>query len=327
MKNKRLFAASLCMACACASMAQDAAVDAERRENMKKDATTVRLIYPQWQGGLVDRHMPDLPKEDSSRGYFLGAKILEMLAPETSDRTLEVPVSQEYGERKIDKGIIDRDAVVRQTKAALELLREADPDRIATLGGECSVSVAPFAHLMKKYEGETAIVWLDAHPDISLPYDDYPGYHAMALTACMGMGDAEIMSMLPAKCDASKAIVVGLRAYEKTGGTKERQERIGLASLSPEEVRENSDALIAWLRKTGAKKVLLHFDMDVLDPAEIIAAVGTDPNGLSIEQAIRIINDVNQECEIVGLTVAEPMPRVAIKLRNMMKRLPLLGNQ
>ena len=29
-----------------------------------------------------------------------------------------------------------------------------------------------------------------------------------------------------------------------------------------------------WLKSCGASRVLIHFDMDVLDPAEIIAAVG-----------------------------------------------------
>ena len=44
---------------------------------MKKETTPLRLIYPQWQGGIVDHWMPDIPVEDSSRGYYLGAQLLE----------------------------------------------------------------------------------------------------------------------------------------------------------------------------------------------------------------------------------------------------------
>ena len=33
-------------------------------------------------------------------------------------------------------------------------------------------------------------------------------------------------------------------------------------------------------KNTGVSKVVIHFDMDVLDPAEIIAAVGIEPNGM-----------------------------------------------
>ena len=47
-------------------------------------------------------------------------------------------------------------------------------------------------------------------------------------------------------------------------------------------------------------------------------------NGMKIEEVIRVINDINKEFEITGLTVAEPVPRYAIKLRNMLKQLPLI---
>ena len=79
-----------------------------------------------------------------------------------------------------------------------------------------------------------------------------------------------------------------------------------------------------WLASTGVSKVVIHFDMDALDPADLIAAVGVEPNGMKIKEAVRVINDVSSQYDLVGLTVAEPMPRVAIKLRNMLDQLPLL---
>ena len=64
--------------------------------------------------------------------------------------------------------------------------------------------------------------------------------------------------------------------------------------------------------------------MDALDPTEIIAAVGTDPDGMKMEEVIRVINDIAAEKELVGLTIAEPMPRTAIRIKNMLNQLPLL---
>lgn len=157
------------------------------------------------------------------------------------------------------------------------------------------------------------MIWIDAHPDITLPGDVYPGYHVMAVTTCMGYGDKEILSALPAKIDPSKILFVGLRNWERDE-IKIRQKQYGIKSISGEEVAKNSDAIRAWLKSCGASKVVIHFDMDVLDPAEIIAAVGTDPNGMKIEQIIRVINDIAAEKEIVSLTVAEAMPFVRISL-------------
>ncbi|WP_455674913.1 arginase family protein [Phocaeicola sp.] len=289
---------------------------------MENKTSTLRLIYPQWQGGVVSHWMPDIPADDASRGYYLGAQFLNMLAPESTQTTVEVPVSLDVNDRKEEKGISARRVIVEQTKVALEKLREKNPDRIVTLGGECSVSVVPFSYLAEKYPDDVAVVWIDAHPDVNLPYDDYKGYHAMALTACLGMGDEEIMHTLPGKFDASKALIVGVRSWDK--GMKERQEELGIKGLSPMEVADNSSAIMLWLKNTGVSKVVVHFDLDVLDPAEIIAGVGVEPDGMKINEVVRVINDIASEYDLVGLTVAEPMPRIAIKIRNMLHQLPLL---
>lgn len=291
---------------------------------MEHHTNTIRLIYPQWQGGIVSHWMPDLPPEDASRGYYLGAQLLKMLAPESSQKVVEVPVSLEIGERKVEEGVSDRSAILKQSRAALEKLREHNPDKIVTLGGECSVSVVPFTYLAGKYPNDTAIIWIDAHPDINLPNDEYPGFHAMALAACMGMGDAELTGMLPGKVDASNVLIVGLRAWEKDGGTRERQKEMNIKSLSPSETATNSDAVLNWLKERGVSRVLIHFDLDVLDPAEIIAGVGVEPGGMKIKEVVRVINDIASRYDLVGLTIAEPMPRLAIKIRNMLNELPLL---
>lgn len=291
----------------------------------KPETSVLRLVYPQWQGGVVDHWMPDIPAADSSRGYYLGAQLLTLLAPETTAITAEVPVSLDIDDRATEKGISARKAIVKQTGAALDIVRENVPARIVTLGGECSVSVVPFTYLAARYPDDVAIVWLDAHPDVNLPHDDYKGYHAMALTACLGMGDEEIMKMLPAKFDASKALIVGLRSWDT--GMKERQEKLGIRGLSPAKVAGNSDAILEWLESTGVSRVVIHFDLDVLDPAEIIAGVGVEPDGMKMEEAVRVINDIAARYDVVGLTVAEFMPRIAIKMKRMLGELPLLSGQ
>ena len=291
-------------------------------QNMENKTSTLRLIYPQWQGGIVDHWMPDIPADDASRGYYLGAQLLNFLAPESSQKTAEVPVSLDINDRKTEKGVSARNVILKQTKAALEIIRENAPEKIVTLGGECSVSVVPFTYLAAKYPDDVAIVWIDAHPDINLPYDDYKGYHAMALTACLGMGDEEIIDTLPGKVDASKALLVGLRSWDN--GMQERQKELGIKGLPPKEVADNSSAIMEWLKGTGASKVVIHFDLDVLDPAEIIAGVGVDPDGMKMDEVIRVINDIAAGYDLISLTIAEPMPRIAIKLRNMLNRLPLL---
>lgn len=285
---------------------------------------TLRLIYPQWQGGDVGKTIPELNEKDSSTGYYLGAELLEFLAPKDSKTKIaKVPISLEYpksGVRESKNGILNYDEIVKQSKAALEILNTHKPDKILTLGGECSVSIVPFSYLAHKYSGDVAIVWIDAHKDLNLQGDKYQGYHAMALAATFGLIDKEgIARILPAHFNPKDSIIVGLRDFE---GKKERLEEIGVKTLSPDEARD-SKKLLEWLKSRGKSKVVVHFDLDVLDPSELAMAVGVVENGLKIAEVVNLINAINTNYDLVGLTIAEHMPRVAIKLRNMMRELPL----
>ena len=284
---------------------------------------TIRLIYPQWQGGNITRLIPDLPSDDASQGYILGAHLLNFLAPKTKNQTITIPISEDTN-RIEENGIIDYKPILKQTKEALNIIKELNPDKILTLGGECSVSVVPFTYLAEKYNNDIAVIWIDAHPDITLPEDKtYNGYHAMAVTAIMGKGDKDIISTLPAQITPDKILFVGLRDWEREE-IKKRQKEYNMKHLTPDEVSENSSKILEWIKNTGVKHVVIHFDMDVLEPNEIIPAVGVVPDGMKINEVIRVINDISKEYDIAGLTVAEPMPRIAIKLRNMLKQLPLM---
>lgn len=291
---------------------------------MENTKSTLRLLYPQWQGGIVSHWMPDIPADDASRGYYLGSQLLQLLAPNKGQRTAEVPISLDAGDRAEKNGINSYGVILKQTRDALAILERESPERIITLGGDCSASVVPFTYLASKYPNDVAVVWIDAHPDINMPHDNYKGYHAMALTACLGLWDDDITRSLPAKLDASKSLIVGIREWDE--GMQERQHELKIKGLAPQEVAGNSHAVLEWLKTTGASKVVIHYDLDVLDPKEIIAAVGVVPGGMKISGVSRLISDIGKEYDIVGLTVAEPMPRTAIKLRNLLNELPLLND-
>lgn len=97
------------------------------------------------------------------------------------------------------------------------------------------MSVVPFTYLAAKYGGDVAMVWIDAHPDITLPGDPYPGYHAMAVTACMGHGDAKIVAELPGRI---RPVENPVRRVAQLGAGRDqaRQHQYGIKHLTPEEV-------------------------------------------------------------------------------------------
>ena len=187
-------------------------VKGDQTKTYMTESSILRLVYPQWQGGIVASWMPDIPADDVSRGYYLGAQLLNFLAPQNGQKTAEIPISLDINDRAEEKGINSRAAIVRQTQAALDILRDENPDKIVTLGGDCAVSVAPFTWLFSKYQDDVAVVWIDAHPDVNLPYDEYKGYHAMALTACLVKSAVSShRSWLPAVLEAGRLLSLYLR--------------------------------------------------------------------------------------------------------------------
>ncbi|MFD1175309.1 hypothetical protein ACFQ3W_03215 [Paenibacillus puldeungensis] len=84
-------------------------------------------------------------------------------------------------------------------------------------------------------------------------------------------------------------------------------------------------------------KVIIHFDLDVLDMKEfrslLVAYPGTYeenkkrfPSGSSMETIIRVLQDVAKSYEVVGLGITEHFPWDALFLQNMLSRLPLIGD-
>ena len=63
--------------------------------------------------------------------------------------------------------------------------------------------------------------------------------------------------------------------------------------------------------------------MDVIDKNELHMAVG-ESGQMKVAEVVRLINDIAREKDLVGLTIAEPMPRHAIRVKNMLEALPLM---
>lgn len=148
---------------------------------MTQDRKTLRLLLPHWQGG-------------NKPTYHLGARLLAWLAPDNGDPTEEVPVAApDGGELALEDGVVGKSQVLDAARAAREIIERHQPDRIVTFGGDCMVSIAPFSYLAGKYEGDVAILWLDAHPDVTMPAD-YPNSHAHVLANLLGDGDTDLVA-------------------------------------------------------------------------------------------------------------------------------------
>ncbi|MFZ2526865.1 MAG: arginase family protein [Rhodococcus sp. (in: high G+C Gram-positive bacteria)] len=287
--------------------------------------TTLRLVWPQWQGAtrdMVAELTPGIPLDQARRGYAVGTAVLDAILPPHDGPSATVPVGMDDRGLEQRDGVDAKDTVVTQLNSAFRVIAEHPADKILTLGGECSVSVAPFTALADKYGDDLAVVWVDSHPDVGLPTSDYHGYHAMAVSTLLGHGDPDVVATLPATIPASRVALAGLHSW--TDDDYPHVAEWGLTSFGPDTLRDSSDALLAWLSGTGCSRVAIHLDVDVVDSNEEIFGLGMEPDGLTTEQVRRLITDVARSAEVVGFTIAEYIPRQVLAVERLTAGLPLL---
>ena len=286
---------------------------------------TLRLLWPQWQGAGTSSVLelaPEFPFDVARRGYAVGSAVLAAVLPANDGPTASARVAMDDEGLELRDGIEAKEVIVRQLAAALAVVRQHDPARIVTLGGECSVSVAPFAELARRYGDELAIVWIDSNPDVGTPASHYPGFHAMAVAALTGHADPDVLQLLPATVSPERVALVGLHAW--TDDDISNVAEWGIRSFSPGDLRTTTQPLLDWLAATGCSRVAIHFDVDTVDSNEIVLGLGAEPNGLTSTEVRRIVNDLESSADVVGLTIAEFIPRQVMHLQQILTSFPLL---
>lgn len=282
---------------------------------------TLRLLFPQWQGG-------------NNPPYYLGSLLLSFLAPEPTGPVASVPVYEPTTEplTEID-GITAKPQIIRQLNDAAALIAQHCPDSIVVLGGDCLVSLAPFAHLLNKYGDKLGVLWVDSHPDVQTA-KQYPNAHAHVLGALIGTGDNDLVAHVATRLNPAKIMIAGLHdplAYEA-----DYLARHNIATLAPEQVKNGGKEVMAWIEREHIEYLAIHIDLDVLDPSLFRSVLFARPGRgehdfgdvaegkLAIEEVLNLITQATSKAEPVGLTIAEHLPWDMLNLKNMLSALPLM---
>ena len=112
--------------------------------NDTEATSTLRLVWPQWQGAGrngVAEMLSEFSLDEARCGYAFGSRVLQAILPDHDGPTEVVPVAD--SESDSTDGVESRQEVIDSLAAAQEAIARHEADRILTLGGECSVSVAP----------------------------------------------------------------------------------------------------------------------------------------------------------------------------------------
>ncbi|WP_341942469.1 arginase family protein [Microbacterium sp. LWH10-1.2] len=243
------------------------------------------LVVPQWQGSPAARAMLLID----------GATAIAGDLPRAATTVLDVPV--EAGE-SLGTGVRRLSALLRTR----DLVRDAMTHDTVVIGGDCSVTVAALAALPGGTD-DLAVVWCDAHPDMHTPETSPSGaFSGMALRAVIGDGEPQLA--LSPGIPRERIVAVGLRNLDDS----EVAETDGLNILSADDL-ESADALADAVQATGAARVWVHIDVDVLDPSELSGVSEAAPFGLATATLSAAIRRLRESVPLAGATISGFAPR------------------
>ena len=242
------------------------------------------LFFPQYQAGYMPSTIP------------VGTPDLRALW-QNAPGFAEVPLQPSDADRpETERGVRFRKVLKAQLMDAMEIVNEMRPETILTTGGDCGASFVPIAYMNEKYKGKIGVLWIDAHADIHTPTTSPSGnYHGMVLRHLMGDVEFDIQPPLPLE-----------------------HHQVGYLGLRDTEAEE--DAVIAHFKSHGITHLYLHVDCDVMDEKVFPHVHVPEPDGLTLERLLEILQYLRSKMPVAGCCLTEYAPEKAGEGLDVIKR-------
>jgi agmatinase len=166
------------------------------------------------------------------------------------------------------------------------------------MGGDCSIAFPVLGELYSKW-GPIALVHFDAHTDT---WDEYWGErytHGTAVRRAIESGYIE----------PSASVQVGIRGSGYGPSDVEQSRDLGLLVLTADQVHADgaSETARRIVERVGSHPVLVHFDIDCLDPAHAPGTGMPEVGGLTTHDASVILVGL-AGIKVVAGEVTEVLP-------------------
>ena len=215
----------------------------------------------------------------------------------------------------------DQAALQAALRAAASVVGRVTPPFLF-IGGDCTIACATLPAL---HAHQPALVWIDAHGDFNTPATTPSGeWPGMPLAQVAGLDTP--LGPSPAPVPGPRIALVGARDLDP--GEAENALTLGATVL-----RGGPPDLAALPPAVTQRPVVVHLDLDVLDPSAMPAVNFVTPGGWSADELVHWLTALGQRANIIGLEVTafdptrDPDGQVAHRLIELLARLvPGLSN-
>lgn len=234
-------------------------------------------------------HVFTLPYDCGHRGLRMGAGPLHLVKTLGLDAEEITPASEYRAEIKTSFELY---------RALARRIRDSG-DFPLVLSGHCGASIGAAAGLGTD---DLAILWFDAHGDYNTPDTTDSGFlDGMCLAVATGRCWRNLARTIPgfAPIDPRRVVHIGSRDYSP--GEREAMLRDGIHVPAVEDAAGAFDAL-------GAKRILIHVDLDVIDSRHGRANPYACEGGLSPDDVVNVIELARARFPTAGLVLASYDP-------------------
>ncbi|GAA2040227.1 arginase family protein [Agromyces tropicus] len=246
------------------------------------------VVVPEWQGSVSARAM----------SHADGARAISGDLPSAATVLVDVPV--EAGDA-LGTGVHRFSAIRRVGERLREALGGLDRTPI-TIGGDCGVALTAVATAAAAEPGSLAVLWLDAHPDLNTPETSPSGaFNGMVLRAIAGEGAEGLALVEHERVAPSRLVLGGVRSVDD--GEQAFIDEHGIVVLGTERFAD-ADAIARAVADTGATRVYVHVDLDVLDPSAIAGLSYPLPFGADADQLVAVVRAVVDRLPLAGASIA-----------------------
>ncbi|MBQ9828196.1 MAG: arginase family protein, partial [Lachnospiraceae bacterium] len=248
------------------------------------------VANPHWQGGGKDC-------------CYYGIKEIEELYLQNVEYT-EIPAADKNADLIVREKIIGLDIIRKQLKAGAEIIEREAPDRIFTVGGSCDGDISSILYLNKRYGGDMAVVWVDAHGDINSADESWSRlFYGMPIRAMIGDFPNTFGDIVTEPMSYKQFMNVGGRDFDPP------EIRYFAEHDMPWVKVENSSAInkrvCDAIRSLGKSHVYVHMDLDVLEPTEFSYFPLPAKNGFYFETVFGILTAIKENFDVPGFGLYE----------------------
>ena len=211
-----------------------------------------------------------------------------------------------------------RQSLARVVKVARQVADrvEAAVDRDLVplvLGGDCTVTIGVVAGLLRR-QPDLGLVYLDGDADLTTPETSRSGiFDSMGVSHLIGEGAPELAHIGPRfpLLEQDRIVLFGFQPYEIEPEESRVLERSAMVQYPVTSLGDRSVELATEARtrlEERVRAIAVHFDIDVMDSAEIPLADWPHYDALSFGDAMHCLGEFVGSPKLAALVVTEINP-------------------